>query len=165
MFQTAWVQDIPLRATPIKRDPRAQDFPSHLEKVLSALDVQSGLDSFVTTEVHPSSSPSLHPVLDHFTLSSDQHKTSLPLQTISDLRCKYDFSKVRVHLVSSLSGRFEGWPEVVRVGHPRLMKVVMDIGAKPQPGWEVALECQVSRYSGSYHKSLPFPGIERGEVQ
>ena len=74
----------------------------------------------------------------------DQHKSSLPLQSVSDLRCKYDFSKVRVHLVSSLSGKFEGWPEVVRVGHPRLMKVVMDIGAKPRPGWEVALECQVS---------------------
>jgi len=142
-FQTAWVQDVPLRATQIARDPRAQDFPSNLEKALSALDVQGGLDSFRTTEVHSSSSPPLRSVLDHFTLSSDQHKSSLPLQSITDLRCKYDFSKVHVHLVSSLSGKFEGWPEVVRVGHPRLMKVVMDIRAKPQPGWEVTLECQV----------------------
>jgi len=84
--------------------------------------------------------------VQHLTASSSsaQHKTSLPLESISDLRCKYDFSKVHAHLVSSLSGKFEGWPEVVRVGHPRLMKVVMDIGAKPQPGWEIALECQVS---------------------
>ncbi|KAF9650179.1 phospholipase D/nuclease [Thelephora ganbajun] len=126
---TAWVQDVPLRATPIARDPRAQDFPSHLEKALNALDVQGGLDSFRTTE----------------------HKFSLPLQSISDLRCRYNFSKVHVHLVSSLSGKFEGWPEVVRVGHPRLMKVVVDIGAKPQSGWEVALECQGSSV-GKYNK-------------
>jgi len=119
---TAWVQDVPLRATQTRRDPRAQDFPSHLEKTLSVLDVQSGLDSFRTTE----------------------HGSSLPLQSVSDLRRKYDFSKVHAHLVSSLSGKFEGWPEVVRVGHPRLMKVVIDIGAKPQPGWEVVLECQGS---------------------
>lgn len=119
---TAWVQDIPLRAARIPRDSRAQDFPSHLEKALSALDIQSGLDSFRTTE----------------------HRSSLPLQSISDLRCKYDFSKVHAHFISSLSGKFEGWPEVVRVGHPRLMKIIMDIGAKPRPGWEVTLECQGS---------------------
>jgi tyrosyl-DNA phosphodiesterase 1 len=135
-----------LRATPIVRDSRAQDFPSHFERALSALDVQSGLDSFRTTEVGSLYSPLLRSTLDRFTFCGDQHKSSLPLQSISDLRCKYDFSKIRVHLVSSLSGKFEGWPEVVRVGHPRLMKVVMDIGAKPRPGWEVNLECQVCRH-------------------
>ena len=138
------MQDIPLRASPIARDPKAQDFPTHLENALSALDIQSGLNSFRTTEVCPSSPTPIRLAPDHFILSSDQHRSTLPLQSISDLRCKYDFSKVHVHLVSSLSGKFEGWPEVVRVGHPRLMKVVMDIGAKPRPGWEVTLECQVS---------------------
>ena len=131
-----------MRATPIARDSKAQDFPSHLEKALSALDVQSGLNSFRTTEVPLCFLP-FHFAPDPFAFSRGQHGSSLPLQSVSDLRCKYDFSKVHVHLVSSLSGKFEGWPEVVRVGHPRLMKVVMDIGAKPQPGWEVALECQV----------------------
>lgn len=138
------MQDIPLRAAPIARDPKAQDFPTHLENALSALDIQNGFNSFRTTEVRPPPSTQIFSAPDHFAPSSDQHRSTLPLQSISDLRCKYDFSKVHVHLVSSLSGKFEGWPEVVRVGHPRLMKVVMDIGAKPRPGWEVNLECQVS---------------------
>ena len=111
---------------------------------MSALDIQSGLDGFRTTEVCLLPVPQFRSVFDDSTPSSDQHKSSLPLESVSDLRSKYDFSKVHVHLVSSLSGKFEGWPDVVRVGHPRLMKVVMDIGAKPQPGWEVALECQAS---------------------
>ena len=149
VFQSAWVQDIPLRAAPIARDTKAQDFPTHLENALSALDIQSGFDSFRKTEVFSSSSRLVHSAADHFTLSSNQHRYTIPLQSISDLRCKYDFSKVHVHLVSSLSGKFEGWPEVVRVGHPRLMKVVMDIGAKPRPGWEVNLECQVSWHSAN----------------
>ena len=112
-------------------------------------------------------------MFDNLALSSVQHKSSLPLLTISELRCKYDFSKVHAHLVSSLSGKFEGWPDVVRVGHPRLMKVVIDIGAKPQPGWEVALECQVSQLVPgliggvpSLNATLPpSPGIEPGQVQ
>ena len=77
-------------------------------------------------------------------LTSDSQHPNLPLQSINDLRCKWDFSRVKVHLVASLSGKHEQWPNVIQTGHPRLMKVIRDIGARAGPSKELHLECQVS---------------------
>jgi len=45
-----------------------------------------------------------------------QQHPKIPLSTIEDLRRQWDFSKVRVHLVPSIAGKHEGWPEVIKYG-------------------------------------------------
>ena len=58
---------------------------------------------------------------------------------------RWDWSKVKVHLVPSIAGKHEGWPSVLLSGHPRLMKVVQNMGMRVAKGVrkEVVLECQV----------------------
>jgi tyrosyl-DNA phosphodiesterase-1 len=67
----------------------------------------------------------------------------LPLTTISSLRANWDFSKVRAHLVASIAGKHEGWPDVLRTGHVALMKSVRDLGCAARPGQTLSVECQV----------------------
>jgi tyrosyl-DNA phosphodiesterase-1 len=71
-----------------------------------------------------------------------QHPT-IPLQSITDLRCKWDWSKVKVQLIPSIAGKHEGWPKVILAGHLRLMKALRDIGMRLSKGKELVLECQV----------------------
>jgi tyrosyl-DNA phosphodiesterase 1 len=42
-MQSVWLQDIPSRPRTIPRDPKADDFPAHFERVLDALGAQEGL--------------------------------------------------------------------------------------------------------------------------
>lgn len=80
---------------------------------------------------------------------------------------RWDWSKVKAHLVPSIAGKHEGWPAVIkydsvilfpssfglhmfsvffRTGHPRLMAVVRKMamrGAKGKGSKELILECQV----------------------
>ncbi|KAG6836262.1 hypothetical protein H0H93_009663 [Arthromyces matolae] len=72
---------------------------------------------------------------------------NLPIKAIEELRMRWDWSKVKVHLVPSLAGKHEGWPAVIRSGHPRVMQVVRNMGLRTGKGKnskEVALECQGS---------------------
>jgi hypothetical protein len=39
---------------------------------------------------------------------------NLPIQSIEDLRLKWDWSKIKVQLVASFAGKHEGWPRVVQ---------------------------------------------------
>ncbi|KAG2127426.1 hypothetical protein BD769DRAFT_1460497 [Suillus cothurnatus] len=59
---------------------------------------------------------------------------NLPLQTISDLQMKGDWSKVKVKLVPSIAGKHEGWPNVILTGHTRLMKAIRDMGLRTRKG-------------------------------
>jgi tyrosyl-DNA phosphodiesterase-1 len=46
--------------------------------------------------------------------------------------------------VASVAGKHEGWPDVIRTGHPRLMKAVREIGFSLPPGQTLNVECQGS---------------------
>ncbi|KAG2102625.1 tyrosyl-DNA phosphodiesterase-domain-containing protein [Suillus cothurnatus] len=107
-----WLQDLPPRSTPIPPDPKViDDFPSIMQNVLRAVNVRPALANMLAND-HP----------------------NLPLQTISDLRMKWDWSKVKVKLVPSIAGKHEGWPNVILTGHTRLMKAVRDVGLRTGKG-------------------------------
>lgn len=120
-----WLQDVSLRAKPIPQDHKViDDFPSIMQHVLRAVNVRDALTNMLTHE-HP----------------------NLPLQAISDLRSKWDWSKVKVKLIPSIAGKHEGWPKVVQSGHPRLMKAIRDFGLRTGQGKaakELMIECQGS---------------------
>lgn len=138
LFKSAWVQDVPLRNKPIIHDAKAFDFPALFQNVLKAANVKPALDSFLRSDVSNSSS-----IFHSRVLNLVIQHPNLPLQSIEDLRRKWDFSKVKVYLISSISGKHEQWPNVIKTGHPRLMKIVRDIGARAGPSKELHLECQV----------------------
>ncbi|KIJ04605.1 hypothetical protein PAXINDRAFT_22102 [Paxillus involutus ATCC 200175] len=103
-----WLQDVPPRSQPLPHDPNdVDDFPSIMQKVLHAVNVRPALANMLAND-HP----------------------KLPLQSIHDLRSKWDFSKVRVKLIPSIAGKHEGWPAVIQTGHVRLMKAVRDLGMR-----------------------------------
>ncbi|KAF8128029.1 hypothetical protein EV363DRAFT_452845 [Boletus edulis] len=120
-----WLQDVPPRSKPIPHERKVvDDFPSIMQKILHAVNVHPALASMLAND-HP----------------------KLPLQTIEDLRSKWDFSKVSVKLISSIAGKHEGWPAVIQTGHTRLMKAVRDLGLRTGKGKaarDLVLECQGS---------------------
>ncbi|KAG6867719.1 hypothetical protein C0993_011965 [Termitomyces sp. T159_Od127] len=122
--QTIWLQDIPQQKETIKHDSKAsQDFPTVLQGVLHSLHVQPALRT-VIIDNHP----------------------DLPIKSIDELGTRWDWSKVKVHLVPSISGKHEGWPAVIKTGHPRLMQVVRNMGLRTGKGKtakDITLECQV----------------------
>ncbi|KDQ27470.1 hypothetical protein PLEOSDRAFT_51208 [Pleurotus ostreatus PC15] len=69
--------------------------------------------------------------------------TTLPLQSLDDLCTRWDWSKVNVLLVPSIAGKHEGWPQVIRTGHPRLMMAVRKLGLSKRSSG-MTLECQGS---------------------
>ncbi|RDB17512.1 Tyrosyl-DNA phosphodiesterase 1 [Hypsizygus marmoreus] len=125
MENTVWLQDLPLRSKPIPHDPKAsEDFPSILQAMLYAINVGPALK----------------------TMFNDNHP-NLPLKRIEELRMLWDWSNVKVHLMPSIAGRHEGWPSVVKTGHPRLMKIVRNMGMRAARGDRakgLVLECQGS---------------------
>ncbi|OAX34687.1 phospholipase D/nuclease [Rhizopogon vinicolor AM-OR11-026] len=120
-----WLQDLPLRPASIQHDPKViDDFPSIMQTVLRAVNVRPALANMLAND-HP----------------------NLPLQTINDLRMKWDWSKVKVKLVPSIAGKHEGWPHVILTGHTRLMKAVRDMGLRTGKGKaakDLVVECQGS---------------------
>ena len=80
---------------------------------------------------------------------------NLPLQSINDLRMKWDWSKVKVKLVPSIAGKHEGWPNVILTGHTRLMKAVRDTGLRTGKGRaakDLVIECQVFTLPRIFHR-------------
>ncbi|SJL01230.1 uncharacterized protein ARMOST_04548 [Armillaria ostoyae] len=118
-----WLQDIPPRGTPIANDPKADDFPATMQRVLHGVNVRRALELMV--QEHP----------------------NLPLRKIEDLRSRWDFGKVKVHLVPSLAGKHDGWPEVTLTGHTRLMMAVRNLGLRTKKG-KAARKLEVE-YQGS----------------
>ncbi|KAF8905618.1 tyrosyl-DNA phosphodiesterase-domain-containing protein [Mucidula mucida] len=118
-----WLQDIPPRPTALTHDPKyvakLDDFPSVMQRTLHALGVKEALT--ITLRDHP----------------------RLPISCIEDLRCRWDWSKVKVQLVPSIAGKHEGAKRVNSVGHVRLMKAIRNFGLMRKPG-QITLECQGS---------------------
>jgi hypothetical protein len=51
-LQTVWLQDVPLRSSPIPHDPRAvDDFPAVFQRALRALNVAPALNVLINTDV------------------------------------------------------------------------------------------------------------------
>ncbi|KAF8637199.1 hypothetical protein AX16_010858 [Volvariella volvacea WC 439] len=121
MENTAWVQDIPLKPNPTPHDAKAtEDFPAMLQFVLNSVHVKQAL--LLVLKDYP----------------------NLPLRTIEELRMRWDWSKVSVHLIASIAGKHEGWPSVIRTGHPRLMKILRNTGMSLGKDKVLDLECQGS---------------------
>jgi len=116
----AWVQDFPLRSSPIPHDPKAADFPATLQRVLRKLNFQPALRSHLNGD-YP----------------------SLPITSIDELRQNWDFSQATVALIASIAGKHEGWPQVIGVGFTQLMKAVRDTGAACPVDQDLMMECQV----------------------
>ncbi|KAG9050325.1 hypothetical protein FS837_006197 [Tulasnella sp. UAMH 9824] len=127
---TAWVQDIPLRVKPIEHDPKADDFPAQFQHVLSKLNFAPALQSHLKGD-HP----------------------HLPLRSITELRSRWDWSKVTVRLVVSMAGKYEGVLEVAKSGHINLANAIREMGAICPEEKELALECQgssIGTYSATW---------------
>ncbi|KAF9018800.1 phospholipase D/nuclease [Hymenopellis radicata] len=122
MENLVWLQDIPPRPTPIARDPatKLDDFPSVLQSTLHAIGVKDVLDN---------------------------SRGTLPITAIEDLRCRWDWSKVKAELVPSIAGKHTG-VNINAFGHTRLMKAVRNLGMPRKPG-RLALEC-LSSSLGSF---------------
>ncbi|TFK36150.1 tyrosyl-DNA phosphodiesterase-domain-containing protein [Crucibulum laeve] len=125
MENTVWLQDVPLRASPTRADPKVtDDFPAVLTYVLGSLNIRPALSSMIMDN-HP----------------------DLAIKSIEEIRTHWDWSKVKAHLVPSIAGKHEGWPAVIKTGHPRLMMVVRKLGLRTGKGVskkQVVLECQGS---------------------
>lgn len=50
---------------------------------------------------------------------------------------------MNVRLVASLAGKHEGWDQVLRTGHPALMRAVQSLGARAGKSKDLTMECQV----------------------
>ncbi|KAJ3548645.1 hypothetical protein NMY22_g1191 [Coprinellus aureogranulatus] len=87
MENSVWLQDVPKRQTPIRHDPKADDFPATLQYMLHSINVAPALKAMI----------------------SDNHP-NLPIKSIDELRQLWDWSQVKVHLVASIAGKHEGWP-------------------------------------------------------
>ncbi|KAG2005546.1 hypothetical protein CC2G_001942 [Coprinopsis cinerea AmutBmut pab1-1] len=124
MENTVWLQDVPLRSSSSTAPVRAtDDFPGTLLYMLAALNVVPALKIMINE--HP----------------------NLPIKTIEELRERWDWSKVKAHLVPSIAGKHEGWPSVIKTGHPRLMAVVRKMAMRTGTGSQakkLTLECQGS---------------------
>ncbi|KAH9017564.1 tyrosyl-DNA phosphodiesterase-domain-containing protein [Lactarius pseudohatsudake] len=117
---TVWVQDVPRRPSPIPHEPKSDDFPSVLERVLYAINVAPAIANLASTD-HP----------------------NIPLTALRAgvLRTRWDFSRVRPALVPSIAGKHEGWPAVLKSGHTALMRAVSRLNPQQRA---VSLECQGS---------------------
>ncbi|KAF9461346.1 tyrosyl-DNA phosphodiesterase-domain-containing protein [Collybia nuda] len=120
MENTVWLQDLPLRSSRIPHDPKVtDDFASVLQRVLYSVNVEPALKTMIKDNVRHFS---VIPMLRVTAFTSSQHP-DLPLKAIEELRMFWDWSKVKAHLVPSIAGKHEGWPAVVKTGHPRLMVI------------------------------------------
>ncbi|KAJ7780085.1 tyrosyl-DNA phosphodiesterase-domain-containing protein [Mycena maculata] len=73
-----------------------------------------------------------------------QRKSELPLNSIADLSKMWDWRNVRVELVTSLAGNWEGWKQVRATGHPRLMRAIENLGLATNATQNLVVECQGS---------------------
>ncbi|VDC04263.1 unnamed protein product [Peniophora sp. CBMAI 1063] len=132
---TVFVQDVPLRASPIAHSAKLDDFPTTLEHVLRGLNVSAGIRTHVMND-HP----------------------EIPLQNADpgSIRRYWDFSRVTAALIPSLHGKHEGWEKVIKTGHTALMRAVRrlaGIDPKDKRGRKGSIEYQGSslgKYSSKW---------------
>ncbi|KAJ7498156.1 tyrosyl-DNA phosphodiesterase-domain-containing protein [Mycena galericulata] len=96
-----------------------ESFTAVLESVLKATNVEPALENL-------------------------KQRNELPLNSIDDLSKKWDWSNVKVELVASIAGKWEGWKQVKSTGHPRLMRAVETLGLVPTGSQKLVVECQGS---------------------
>jgi tyrosyl-DNA phosphodiesterase-1 len=126
---TAWVQDFPAVQTsaPSSSSTKSQRSNSHQPPSFSAYFTQflDALSAPLGLQALQFSYP------------------EIPLPTTGYLSTGCDFSRVKVKLIGSVAGKFEGWDNVRKWGHMRLMFTVREIGATENKD-AVSLECQGS---------------------
>ncbi|KAJ7155888.1 tyrosyl-DNA phosphodiesterase-domain-containing protein [Mycena filopes] len=68
----------------------------------------------------------------------------LPLRSPSDISKLWDWSNVTAELVPSMVGKWEGWREIKKTGHPRLMRALNTLGLATSDTQNLIVECQGS---------------------
>lgn len=86
------------------------------------------------------------------------------MTTLDDLLKGYDFAKVKVVLVASLAGKYEGWYRAQEMGHLGLMRAVLSVGARCPGDKRLHLECQVCRVMGLERDLINFVCLAIGLV-
>ncbi|KAG8883768.1 hypothetical protein FRB97_005942 [Tulasnella sp. 331] len=130
---TVWVQDVPLRRSSTGADEppdvtTADDFPSRLQYALRKLNFAQALARNLI-----------------------ENQSDSPLRDIKDLRRRWDWSAVKVQLIISVPGKFEGGREMGMSGHPALAKSLHALGALCPLTKDLQIECQASGSSiGNY---------------
>ncbi|PVG00678.1 phospholipase D/nuclease [Serendipita vermifera] len=146
---TVWVQDFPPKTKPtMGRDANANTFASTLQMVLTKMNVPAALRSMLIE--HP----------------------NLPLQSVDSIGKSWSFEKVKVKLIPSMAGKYEGWDQVLKQGHVSLMKAIVDFGghsgqakrANRLNSTELIVECQgssIGTYSAQWLQEMysTFSGI------
>ncbi len=120
----SWVQDFPLLASTSAGNPGVRDsdgdvFKTTLISHLKRMNVEAGMRAAMSSGV-----------------------ISLPNPSVEAILKQYDFSSVKVRLISSLPGTYIG-EEMQTVGHTGLMRALRSIGARTPPEKELSLEYQV----------------------
>ncbi|KAF8305783.1 hypothetical protein DL93DRAFT_2089276 [Clavulina sp. PMI_390] len=116
-----WVQDFAIKSA-INSNPSpplATRFTTTLANLLTHQRVHSALQSLSAASLLP---------------------PTLPTTSITALLSLFDFSRVKVALVASIPGKYDGWPAVMSVGHTGLMSTVNDLGMKVPKGSELSLD-------------------------
>ncbi|KAK7045945.1 hypothetical protein VNI00_006940 [Paramarasmius palmivorus] len=107
-----WLQDLPPLSSPCSFDRKmTAPFQYVMKRVLDSVNVKPALATMLMQD-HP----------------------NLPIKNTEDICTRWDWSKVRVHLVPSIAGKHEGWPNVLLTGHTCLMKAVLDMGLRTGKG-------------------------------
>ncbi|KAI3619979.1 tyrosyl-dna phosphodiesterase domain protein [Moniliophthora roreri] len=107
-----WLQDLPPSSSPRTFDRKmTEPFQYMMKGVLDSVNVKPALATMLKQD-HP----------------------NLPVKSTEEICTRWDWSKVRVHLVPSIAGKHEGWPNVVLTGHTRLMKAIRDLGLRTGTG-------------------------------
>lgn len=128
------MQDFPLKTNsatdpdPSSTNKLASKFTESLILMLRGMNAEAGIKTLLDDRIIQLPFPS----------------TSLSqLNLLESILSRYDFSKVKVALVCSVPGKFQG-AEMQTVGHTGLMRALRNIGARCHSDKQIALECQVS---------------------
>ena len=81
-----------------------------LQYMLHALHVRPALSTMIKDNV---SMIDCLPLLMRIFTTYAQHP-DLPLKNIDELRMRWDWSKVKAHLIPSIAGKHEGWPNIIK---------------------------------------------------
>ncbi|KAJ7173422.1 tyrosyl-DNA phosphodiesterase-domain-containing protein [Mycena filopes] len=68
----------------------------------------------------------------------------IPLRSLSDISKFWDWDNVTAELVPSIAGKWEGWRDIKKTGHPRLMRALNTLGLATSDTQNLIVECQGS---------------------
>ncbi|KAJ6465209.1 tyrosyl-DNA phosphodiesterase-domain-containing protein [Mycena vitilis] len=76
--------------------------------------------------------------------SVKQKNPEVPLNSLTEISKRWDWSNVTAELVPSIAGKWEGWKKIKTTGHPRLMRAIETLDLAVGKTQDLVLECQGS---------------------